>query len=129
MRAGLIGALAIGVWLTWNVATAQLTQPRPGPGSGVLTVEGTVDVGRMPVVNVNAAQQGDWRVAVANTPTVIVAPMFFIKAGGRYQITWATGDRELIQAAAVESGGWVRVAGTPDRWVNLTSARAVAAAP
>lgn len=83
----------------------------------------------MPVVSVNAAQQGDWRVAIANTPTITVASPAFVKVGARYQITWATGERELVQVAAVEPGGWVRVADKPDRWINISSARSLATAP
>jgi hypothetical protein len=129
MRTRLVATSVAAVALLWVGTSAQLTQPLPGPGSGIVKVEGTVDVRRMPVVSVNAAQQGDWRVAIANTPTITVASPAFVKVGARYQITWATGERELVQVAAVEPGGWVRVADKPDRWINISSARSLATAP
>ena len=121
-------------------AWAQQGQPRPGPGSGVVTVQGTVDVANSPAVR----QQGDWRMAVvntpavtvantpavtvANTPTVSVAPPAFVKAGQRYQIVWSSGETEQIAAAAVGTGGWVRVGGA-ERWINLAQARSVTTLP
>ena len=127
MRIRLIATGVIGVALFWAATAAQQTQPRPGPGSGIVTVEGTVDIRNMPAVR--AAQQGEWRVSITNVPTVIAGPVPFLKAGQRYQITWSTGERELVRTVAMEPGGWVRVADTPDRWINLGSARSISLAP
>jgi hypothetical protein len=110
-------------------SSAQVTQPRPGPGSGVVTVSGTVDIGRMPVATVNAAQQGEWRVTIASMPQVVVAPVAFVKAGGRYVITWPNGETQAIRIAQVGPGGWVKVADTRERWLNLTTAREIEVAP
>ena len=110
----------------------QQTQARPGFGSGVVEVEGRVDVTAVKgTVNVqgtvNANQAGAWSVAVANSPTVVVAGPAFLRAGGRYSVIWSTGESETIAVASLGSGGWVRLAGTGERWVNLTLARSVTA--
>jgi hypothetical protein len=111
---------------------AQETQRLPGFGSGILKVEGTVDVGNTPLVL--AHQSGEWKMVVANQPdvrvvnvaAVSIAPPDFVRKGGRYEVTWATGDRQLIQVVQMAPGGWVRVeAGPRLRWLNLSSARAV----
>ena len=129
MRTGLIAKGLAGAALVASTLAAQQTQPRPGPGSGVVTVEGTVDIRRMPAVAVTAAQQGEWRMAVSNTPTFVVSPVPFVRAGGRYQIIWSTGEREIVRVAQPEPGGWVKIVDSPDRWINLTTARSVAAVP
>jgi hypothetical protein len=100
-------------------------QPFPGAGSGILTVGGTVNIGNTP--SVTAAQDGDWRVAVTNfPPTVRTTPPEFLRQGGRYEITWAAGEREDVIATAVGPGSWVAVqhAGGA-RWVNVGAARAI----
>jgi hypothetical protein len=120
-----IGCLGVAAW-------AQQGQPRPGPGSGVVTVQGTVDVGNSLAVS----QEGDWKMTIANTPAVTVAntpavslaPLAFVKAGVRYQVVWSSGETERIAAAELGTGGWVRVAG-PERWINLAQARSVATLP
>jgi hypothetical protein len=98
-------------------------------------VQGTVDVGKLPLMDVG--QRGDWKVSLAtvadtrviNVPTVALAPPPFVTAGGRYLVTWANGERESIVVGQV-AGAWVRAAvDGPPRWVNLTSARAVEEAP
>ena len=140
MRARWIGIVMATIGCLGVAAWAQQGQPRPGPGSGVVTVQGTVDIVNAPAVR----QEGDWKmslantpavtvantpaVTVANTPTVSLAPPEFVKTGGRYQIVWPSGETERISAAAVAAGGWIRVAG-PERWINLAQARSVAALP
>jgi hypothetical protein len=97
-----------------------------------MAVEGTVNVGNAPAVR----QDGDWRIAVsntpsvtvANTPVVSVAPPPFVRIGARYEIVWSSGEREQVAAAALGPNGWVRVAGA-ERWINLAQARSVATVP
>jgi hypothetical protein len=113
-------------------AAGQQTKERPGFGSGVVQVEGSVDVAavKTPVTvngTVNANQAGTWSVAVSNTPTVSVAAPNFLRAGGRYSVIWSTGESETITIASVGNGGWARLSGSGERWVNLTSARSVTA--
>jgi hypothetical protein len=91
-----------------------------------MTVRGTVDVGN--VIDVAAAQRGEWRVAVASAPPVVVAGLDFVKKGGRYSITWSgDGPQEAVTIAGMGQGGWVQVESSSgrQRWVNLAVARAV----
>ena len=122
-----------GLW--WAQSASGQAQPTPGFGSGVVQVQGTVDVGKLPLMDVG--QRGDWKVSLAtvadtrviNVPTVALAPPPFVTAGGRYLVTWANGERESIVVGQV-AGAWVRAAvDGPPRWVNLTSARAIEQAP
>jgi hypothetical protein len=126
--AGCLLAMAAVAWLR-----AQ-GQPFPGPGTGIMNVAGTVNVGNRP--GVTAAQEGEWKVAVANAPdvrvsnvpTVLLAPLPFIKPGTRYVITWPNAEVETITVVEMWGGAWVRTAASPNRpgqWVNLTVARAV----
>lgn len=113
-------------------AAGQQTQGRPGFGSGVVEVEGKVDVTsvKTPVTvngTVNANQAGTWNVAVSNAPTVIVAAPAFLRTGGRYSVIWSTGESETITVASLGAGGWVRLTGSGERWINLTAARSVTA--
>jgi hypothetical protein len=129
----LIGAIAF----YWVRSTEGQVQPVPGPGSGVVTVQGQVDVGRLPPLDVR--QGGDWKVSlaqvadvrVANTPAVAMAPLAFLKVGGRYEITWPTGHRDVVGIAQLGSGGWIRAfaAEGRQRWVNLAGARSVEEVP
>ena len=114
------------------LAAGQQTQGRPGFGSGVVEVEGKVDVTsvKTPVTvngTVNANQAGTWNVAVSNAPTVIVAAPAFLRTGGRYSVIWSTGESETITVASLGAGGWVRLTGSGERWINLTAARSVTA--
>jgi hypothetical protein len=110
-------------------------QSVPGPGTGVVTVQGVVDVRALPPIDVG--QRGDWKMSLANvadvrvvnTPTVVAAPLAFLKVGGKYDITWPAGDRETIGVAQLGSGGWVRAAGGRQRWLNLSVARAIEETP
>jgi hypothetical protein len=132
MRTRLTGIVMAVVACVGAVAWAQQGQPRPGPGSGVVTVQGTVNVANSPGVR----QEGDWRMAVVNTPSVTVAnspvvsiaPPAFFKAGLRYQIVWSSGETEQISAGPVGPDGWVRVAGA-ERWINLAQVRSVTTLP
>ena len=110
MRRRLPGILVVLLTGAAVAAWAQQGQPRPGPGSGVVSVNGTVTLANAP----GTTKEGDWRVAVANTPSVNIAntpyvsfaPLAFVTPGKRYQITWPSGGSE--------------------RWVNLAQARSVA---
>jgi hypothetical protein len=132
MRRGLAGMVAVLLAGVAVAAWAQQGQPRPGPGTGVVTVDGIVNLGNAPAMT----KEGDWRVAVANTPSVNVAnmpdvniaPPAFVTPGKRYQIVWPTGETEQITAAATSAGAWVKVAG-PERWVNLAQARSITLLP
>ncbi len=100
-----------------------------------MQVRGTVDIGKLPPVDVG--QRGDWKVSLAttadtrvvNTPSVTLALPPLVVEGGRYVVTWANGDRESIAVGQV-AGAWVRAAvDGPPRWVHLSSARAIEQAP
>jgi hypothetical protein len=104
----------------------------PGPGSGIVSVVGKVDIGNVP--QVEAAQRGNWSVSLAhvpdvrvtNAPNVSIAAPTFVKAGSRYEIIWAPNEREVVRLAQVASSGWARVESTGrPRWVNLSLARSV----
>ena len=126
-----LGAAALATILGVLVY-AQETQKVPGFGTGIIKVEGTVDIGNMPLVL--AHQSGEWKMTVANAPDVRVVGMpnvsvaapAFLKKDGRYEVTWSTGDRQLIRVVEIAPGGWIKVdAGARERWINLASARSV----
>lgn len=111
---------------------AQETRPVPGFGTGVVKIEGTVEIGNAPVVL--AHQSGEWKmtlvspadVRIVNAPPVTLAAPAFLKKDARYEVVWATGDRQTIRVAEVGTGGWIRVDATDgEQWLNLASARAV----
>ena len=122
MRRRLPGILVVLLTGAAVAAWAQQGQPRPGPGSGVVSVNGTVTLANAP----GTTKEGDWRVAVANTPSVNVAntpyvsfaPLAFVTPGKRYQITWPSGETEQITAAAtgrrrLGTGRWPGTVGQP----------------
>ncbi|HSC25763.1 MAG TPA: hypothetical protein VLD67_00730 [Vicinamibacterales bacterium] len=131
-----MGAIAAaGVF--WAGVSAQQTQATvPGPGSGIMTVTGTINVGNAPPVL--ASQAGEWKMEIANvpnvrvlsTPPVVLAPPDFVKVKSRYEVTWAAGEKETVQVIQLGQGGWVRVAttGGRERWINLGGARSVESA-
>jgi hypothetical protein len=110
----------------WVVTSSgQAVRPVPGPGSGVVTVEGTVNVGNTPTVivgntpTVNATQNGNWRVTLANTTPE------FVQSKRSYSVEWPDRRVETIEVAEIGSNGWVRVDAPRRRWVNLSQALAV----
>jgi hypothetical protein len=111
----MIAALAVATVLVWiGVSAQQEMLPRPGPGSGVMDVRGTVSIANIPDVQ------------VTNVPSVVVTGPEFLQKGGRYKVTWPTGEPELITVADVPHGGWIRVAHAGGaRWINLSAALAV----
>ena len=132
--AGLFVVLLATVF--WVRSSARQVQAVPGPGSGIITVNGTVDVANLPPLDVG--QRGPWAVSIANAPdvrvtntaTVALAPASFLKIGGRYVVIWPVGETETIRVAQLGSGAWVNVeGGTRRRWVNLAVARAVEEIP
>jgi hypothetical protein len=137
MRTKVGAGVLIGVAvLCWARSTDGQVQSVPGPGSGIVTVQGEVDIRRLPPID--ASQRGDWKVSLANvpdvrvvnTPTVTVAPLAFLKVGGRYVVTWPAGDRETIGVAESGSGGWLRAAGEGRRrWLNLATAKTIEEIP
>lgn len=122
--AAAIAAVALGLTARGQV------QSVPGPGSGVVTVTGRVEV-----VDgmVRAAQNGDWKVQIANAPdvrvvntaTVLPAPLPFLKAGSRLTVTWPDGTVQTIRVGQLGSGGWVSDDSARGRWLNLSAARSV----
>lgn len=113
---------------------AQEVQRVPGFGTGVVTIAGTVDIGNTPLVL--AHQAGEWKVVLAappdvrvvNAPTVSVPTPAFLRSGSRYEITWSTGDRQVVRVIEVAPGGWLKVESPAERWINIASARSVDAA-
>lgn len=122
--------------LYWARSTDGQVQPVPGPGTGVVTVQGEVDIRRVGPIDVG--QRGDWKVSLANiadvrvvnTPAVAIAPLPFLKVGGRYDVTWPAGDRETVGVAQLGSSGWVRAAANGrQRWVNMALAKTIEELP
>lgn len=107
--------LAVGAaLLVWIGVSAQQQEmlPRPGPGSGIIDVRGTVSIANVPDVT------------VTNIPSVTVTGPSFLEKGGRYTITWPSGESEVVTVTETGQGsGWVRVASTRGpRWVNVDAA-------
>ena len=129
IAAAVAAAAVVGVVAAQQQAPITSGQPFPGPGSGILTVGGTVNIGNTP--SVEAVQTGEWRVAVTNFPaTVSLTPPDFVKAGTRYEITWPAGEREQVAVSAVGPAGWIRVQHTGGaRWINVAAARAIQEVP
>ena len=132
----LTGALIVVAALYWARSTDGQVQPVPGPGTGVVTVQGEVDIRWLPPIE--ASQRGDWKVSLAtvadvrvvNAPTVAIAPLAFLRVGGRYDVTWPAGDRETVGIAQLGSGGWVRATGEGrQRWLNLAAAKTIEEIP
>src|SRR5262245_46330626 len=95
MRARMVTvALSAAALVVLVRTTTGQVQPVPGPGSGVVTVQGEVDVRRLPLVEVG--QRGDWKVSLASVadarvvsmPAVALARPAFVRSGARYDITW-----------------------------------------
>ncbi len=134
MKVATVVLIAVAV-LYWARSTNGQAQSVPGLGSGIVPVQGEVDVRRLPPIDVG--QRGDWKVSLANsdvrvvnTPTVAVAPLAFLKTGGRYEVTWPAGDRETIGIAEFGGGGWVRAAADGRRrWLNLAAAKTIEEIP
>jgi len=114
----------------------QVVQPVPGPGSGIVTVAGSVSVANTP--SVHAAQAGDWKVTLANTPAVTLAntpavmltPPEFLRQRGHYDVVWSNGQREMITVLQIGSGGWggwvkVQTSDARVRWINIAAAVSV----
>ena len=118
----LAAVLAIPVLLIARL-TAQV-QPMPGPGTGVVTVTGKVDVGQAPPLR--AMQEGEWRMAVTSAPPLVQAPLGIVRPRARYLVTWTTAETEMIAVEEVGPGGWVRgIVGDQAVWMNLAAARSV----
>jgi hypothetical protein len=129
----MVGVAAI-LAVLWGRLIYGQVQAVPGPGSGIVTVQGEVDVRRLPLIDV--AQRGPWKVSLAETADVrVVAPVYvappaFIRSGGRYLVAWGGTERESIEVTQVGGGGWVRTGGGARvRWVNLTLAQAIEEMP
>jgi hypothetical protein len=129
MRAALIVLFAtIGLGFVWAGASAQQeVRPTPGPGSGMMFVQGTVDITNVPTVM--ATQSGEWRVALSSVPPAMMSGPDFLAPGGRYTIYWSAGESETVTIVAAGQGGWAQVeyaAGKgARRWVNFGAAISV----
>ena len=132
MRRRIVGGILLaGVGLT--AVSARQGQSVPGVGTGEVTVKGVVGIAN----TVPVTQSGAWKVGVdgspevrvGNQPIVWIAPPSFIKAGGRYAITWNGGDTENVTVSGVAGAGWVQVttSNSATRWINVTLARAIEA--
>lgn len=118
----LAAVLAIPVLLIASLA-AQV-QPMPGPGTGVVTVTGKVDLGQVPPLR--TAQEGEWRVTVTSAPPEVQAPLGIARPRGRYLVTWTTSESEVIAVEEIGPGAWVRgYVGDQAVWMNLAAARSV----
>ena len=113
----------------WVMNSAgQGVRPVPGAGTGIIQVEGTVNVGNTPTVQVSnmppvtAIQSGEWRVSVTGTPTVTVPSPDFLQFRRAYTITWPNNATERIVVDQIGANGWVR---SGRRWFNLAQALSV----
>jgi opacity protein-like surface antigen len=127
MRVTIAAAVVVFSLMSAGVL-AQLVQPVPGPGSGIVTVSGNVSVANTP--SVKAAQSGDWKVTLANTPIVQLTPPEFLRLGGRYEVVSTSGQRETIVVLQIGSGGWgawvkAQTHEGRARWVNVAAAASV----
>ncbi len=84
MRKKIITGVAIVLGALYLVrSTHGQVQSVPGPGSGIVAVQGEVDVRRLPLIDVG--QRGDWKVSLANVAdvrvvnAVVAAPLAFLK--------------------------------------------------
>ena len=102
------------VWI--GVSAQQEMLPKPGPGSGLTKVVGTVTISNTPDVRVVEMPQ--------MPPTAIAAPPF-LRKGGKYAITWTDGATDTVTVLDAGQDGWIQVEGTRWRWVNLRAARGV----
>ena len=137
MRTKVLAIVATSaVALYWAQTTHGQVQSVPGPGTGIVTVQGVVDIRKMPMLDVG--QRGDWRVTLAsvadtrvlNMPPVMLSRPSFVRGGARYAITWPSGEQETIAVGQVGDGAWVRVTvNGRDRWLNLSHARAIEEVP
>jgi hypothetical protein len=131
-KTAIVGVAAILV-VSWVRLIYGQVQAVPGPGSGIVAVQGEVDVRRLPPIDV--AQRGPWKISLAETADVrVVAPVYvappaFLRSGAHYLVMWGANERETIEVTQVGGGGWVRLAGTRARWVNLTLAQAIEEQP
>lgn len=127
MRKSLIVVAVSAAAFLWVAVSAQQEMsPRPGPGSGITHVTGSVDISNTP--SVRAAQEGDWRVSVQNTPSVRVTEVpspAFLRTGSSYEVTWADGKIETVTVSSISTSGWIEVERSR-RWINLSSARSIA---
>lgn len=120
-------ATAAAAWFLTG-ARAQV-QPVPGPGSGIVTVQGAVSVNGP----VEVSQRGKWDVAISNQPEVRINGMPIVRVAGptflapaRYVIVWNDGSTETVTVVDAGGGNWVKV-GDPagDQWINLALARSI----
>ena len=128
-RGGIIAAVLAIAMTTWVVnSSGQGVRPVPGAGTGIVMVEGTVNVANTPTVNVanlppvSATQSGDWRVSVVGTSAVTLAHPDFVQARRSYTIMWPDKSSVSIVVDQVGANGWVRAG---RRWFNLAQAASV----
>jgi hypothetical protein len=131
VKGTLVTAMLAAIFVAWGVnSSGQGVKTLPGPGTGIVTVEGTVNVANTPTVlvadtpTVNAVQNGEWRVTVANTSPD------FLQTNRSYTLTWPDRGTETVVVAEIGSNGWVRVQTQQRRrWVNTGTMLAIEEAP
>ena len=127
---GLVITVVVALSMTaWVMNSAgQGVRSVPGAGTGIIQVEGTVNVGNTPTVQVanmppvTAIQSGDWRVSVTGSPTVTVPSPDFLQVRRAYTIIWPDRGTERIVVDQIGTNSWVR---TGRRWLNLAQALSV----
>lgn len=104
---------AVLVWI--GVSAQQEMLSRPGPGSGIMDVRGTVSIA------------GVTEVRLGHVPSVTLTGPSFLEKGSRYVVTWPVGEPEHVTVVSTgEGSGWVQVRSQRGpRWINLNAARAV----
>ncbi|OFW09893.1 MAG: hypothetical protein A3H96_01690 [Acidobacteria bacterium RIFCSPLOWO2_02_FULL_67_36] len=116
-------AIAAGIFvvaaLTWVGISGQAVRERPGPGSGIVDVRGTVAVSELPAVTVSRLPAVD----VSRLPAITIAPYDFVRTRASYRVVWSDGESEDLTIIELGRDGWARVSAT--RWVNLALARSV----
>ena len=128
-RRAMIAVSVAAAVLVWMGVSAQQQEmlPRPGPGSGIIDVRGTVSIANVPEVRGTVSIAGVPEVHVTRIPSVTVSGPTFIRKGGQYTVTWPSGENEAVSVVEPgQGGGWVRVATTSgSRWINLDAALAI----
>jgi hypothetical protein len=124
MRKHLVLAAVLAIPVLLIARLAAQVQPMPGPGTGVVTVTGKVDVGQAPPLR--AMQEGEWRMAVTSAPPLVQAPLGIVRPRASYLVTWTTSESDLIAVEEIGPGAWVRGnVGNQAVWLNLAAARSV----
>lgn len=125
-----VAAVVVVAGMAWLLTSAGAqVQPVPGPGSGVVMVQGAVNVNNP----VQAVQSGEWKVAISNQPEVRISGMPVVRVAGpaflaqaRYTIVWNDDKTDTVTIVDAGGGNWVKIADSGgDLWINLALARSI----